>query len=66
LTAELDDHLGYFKHEALRASNSINGNTHKALILVMINSKLARRVIEQAVWNPSLRVKNISDYLDVT
>jgi putative transposase len=53
LNAELDDHLGYSKHEASDASNSRDGTTRKTLKQMMVSSSLRRQGIEKALSSPS-------------
>jgi hypothetical protein len=59
LNAELDDHLGYSKHEESDSSNSRNGSTRKTLQPVTANFRWTRRETEKAASNPNWR-KNIS------
>ena len=57
LNAELDDHLGYSKHEVSDASNSRNGTTRKTL---QTGDVQFRKGIEKAPSSPSWS-KSISD-----
>ena len=52
LNAELDEHLGYDKHEQSNAQNSRNGYSTKTLQTVGGQFELKTRVIVITILNP--------------
>ena len=53
LSAELDDHLGYRKHEQSSSDNSRNGVTAKPCALKMASLSWIRHVTDKVILNRS-------------